>query len=111
MLNNKLILCIGNNTRQTDQLASEVAAKYQTVNLGLLTSTTAELQEQGVYHTSLGDLGSVTPLVNLAAEFDHVLFFNQSADSYSDERTYDLTKFAIELIENRLEIPVEIINA
>jgi hypothetical protein len=107
----KLILCIGNNTSQTDQLASEMAAKYQTVNLGLLTSTTAELQEQGVYHTSLGDLGSITPLVELAARFEHVLFFNQPINSYADERTYDLTKFSIDLIKNRLGIPVEIINA
>lgn len=107
----KLILCIGNNTAETDQLATRIAEIYQTKNLGLIVTTATDLDNQGVYHTSLGDLGSVTPLVDLADRFDYIVFFQQSISSYTDERTYELTKFAVELIQRRLEKPVEIFNA
>lgn len=109
MLNNKLVLCIGNNTAQTDQLTQQQAISNHTINYGLV-YLFPEQANKGFYHTSLADCGDVSTLLALADNFDHIIFFKQPASTYDDETAYTLTSHAVSLIEIRLEKPTSVIE-
>ena len=107
MLKDKLVLCVGNSSRQTDELTTKYAELNLSVNHGLIDHINVELAEAGFYHSSLGDFGSATAFLQLIKRFQHVIFFKQSKESYDDIRTYDVTAQTIFLAKARYKITVD----
>ncbi len=111
MLNNKRVLCIGNNTIDTDLLTSNHAELNLSVNYGLIDTTSGVLNKIGFYHTSFADFDNVTNFLALVKQFDHVIFFKQPASTYDNINSYNLTNHSVTLIQKRLMKPVDIIDA
>jgi len=81
------VLCLGNNTEDTDVKTRALAAAAQVDCHGLLsdldgTVTVDSMQGSGYYHTSVYDI-EYGKLVKLAAQFDTVIVLDQPRDQYS----------------------------
>lgn len=74
-------LCLGSNTESTDQLVSELAANQHSYNHGLIESDQFVPGHAGFYHTSILDI-SFGGILELAKQFDHVIFLDQTQDEY-----------------------------
>lgn len=107
MLNNKRVLCIGNNTPETDKLTTQYAQINSSVNHGLISSIDQTVDAVGFYHSSLGDFNNVTNFLDVVKLFDHVIFFHQPKETYDDVTTYQLTVHAINLVEGRFDINID----
>ena len=107
MLNNKRVLCIGNNTSETDKLTTQHARANSSINYGLVTSILQNFETIGFYHSSFGDFENVTDFLELIKLFNHVIFFQQPKETYNDITTYHLTVHAVNLAEGRLDITVD----
>lgn len=107
MLNNKRVLCIGNNTPETDKLTTYHARINSSVNHGLVTSILQNFETAGFYHASLGDFENVTNFLKLIKLFDHGIFFQQPKETYDEIITYQLTIHAINLAESRFDIIID----
>jgi pyruvate-formate lyase-activating enzyme len=79
---NKKILCIGNETQNTDHLASVLAADNTTMNHGLIVDHTFCPTASGYYHTSIADLSPGDIVINLAQHFDQIIMLDQDMESY-----------------------------
>jgi hypothetical protein len=75
MLNNK-ILCIGNNTIETDYLARKTALKLDVPFNGIINIISTE-PTVGLYHTSIEDL-SIEGINKIINKFDSIKIFEQS---------------------------------
>lgn len=75
------ILCIGNETADTDICVNKLATQNRLVNHGMITDPQQDIEQPGYYHTSVVD---VTPgdIVHLADKFDTVIMLDQSKESY-----------------------------
>lgn len=84
-MNNKKILCLGNNTEDTDILAKLVAQERNLEYHGLIT----EVKEidPGCYQTSFYDM-SYGDLIQLSKNIDEIIILDQSKDSYLDEHAF-----------------------
>ena len=84
-MNNKKILCLGNNTEDTDIRAKLVAQEQNLEYHGLIT----EVKEisPGCYQTSFYDM-SYGDLIELSKHIDDVIILDQSKDSYLDEHAF-----------------------
>lgn len=84
-MNNKKILCLGNNTEDTDIRAKLVAREQNLEYHGLIT----EVKEisSGCYQTSFYDM-PYGDLIELSEQIDDVIILNQSKDSYLDEHAF-----------------------
>lgn len=85
---NKKILCIGNETKLTDQLVSALANKDTTVNQGLIDTSDFIPTEYGYYHTSIADIPAGDIVINLAQHFDSILMLDQDIDSYPHWKSF-----------------------
>lgn len=79
-------LCIGNQTHDTDDRTTKLARENNSKNLGLVTSTTDNLDGDGYWHTSLADIDYTSMLV-FAQKFDQVYFLDQQD---INDQTYKL---------------------
>lgn len=101
MPSNKIILCLGNNTRDTDLLAKQYAESQKLPYHGLMAvDTDVSNLLPGVYQTSLGDFGEVTYLLKAVENFNIVIDLAQPAETFDNERFYALTRHAIDFIKN-----------
>lgn len=86
------ILCLGNNTQDTDIRCQTIAEQYNVPYRGLVTAIPTE---PGCYHSSYYDLDYYT-LENLANTMDLVIFLDQDISTYPDEygfhRSLELVK-------------------
>lgn len=84
-MNAKKILCLGNNTEDTDVRARLVAREKNLEYHGLIT----EVKEMspGCYQTSFYDM-SYGDLIELSKHIDDVIILDQSKDSYLDEHAF-----------------------
>ena len=84
-MNNKKILCLGNNTEDTDILAKLVAQERNLEYHGLIT----EVKEinPGCYQTSFYDM-SYGDLIKLSKNMDSIIILDQPKDSYIDEHAF-----------------------
>ena len=84
---NQKILCIGNETEDTDQQVSRSAADNDTVNHGLIQDPLFVPAEPGYYHTTLADIppGAVA---HLASYFDQIKMLDQSKESYPHWKSF-----------------------
>lgn len=108
MLNNKKVLCLGNNTLHTDLLTNTLAQKFNSINHGLIAVSDFTVQQLGFYHSSLHDLDKFN-MLNLAQQFDHVILFDQPLESFDCDTVYYETRHIFNLISSRFKIPTEII--
>ena len=84
---NQRVLCLGNNTEDTDVKTRALAAVAQIKCHGLLsdldgTVTTDSVKTAGYYHTSIYDI-EYGKLVDLANHFGTVIVLDQPIDQYS----------------------------
>lgn len=104
------ILCLGNNTVDTDSAAQTVADSLSMTNYGLITSVESTIKDHGVYHTSICDM-SKTDILELAKQFDKIVLVDQPVESYDCEDSFYNTKHILTLANLRLKKDTEIINA
>ena len=84
-MNDKKILCLGNNTEDTDIRAKLVAQERNLEYHGLIT----EVKEisPGCYQTSFYDM-SYGDLIELSKNMDDIIILDQPKDSYLDEHAF-----------------------
>ena len=96
------ILCLGNNTEDTDVKTIALALAESVVCHGLLSDldsevTLASISMSGYYHTSVYDM-EYGKLFKFAQQFNKVIVLDQSKDQYSHPNAfYKTIKLAIEL--------------
>ena len=87
MLHHQKILCIGNETEDTDNLTSKLAAESGMHNHGLISDAKFIPIEPGYYHTTVVDLNE-GQIKNISSQFDRVMFLDQSQKSYPHFRSF-----------------------
>lgn len=85
---NYKVLCIGNETRRTDELVSQLAINNNTTNHGLISTDDFCTVEPGYYHTSIADLPAGTIVLNLAPQFDSIIMLDQDVESYPHWKSF-----------------------
>ena len=79
---NKKILCLGNNSKDTNCLTQNLADKDNTQNNGLISSGEFVPKDFGYYHTSILDL-SFGQIIATAKHFDSIVLLDQPKESWS----------------------------
>jgi len=104
---NQKILCLGNNSSDTDVRTNELAKQDNTVNYGLCTEHNVIPIQAGYYHTSLTDMppGQV---IKFAQNFDLVVLLDQPMNEWSHWKPLLTTYKAVLEIEETT--PVEYKN-
>lgn len=93
----KKILCMGSNTRNTDEIVSEIALTNNTINHGLVDNDTFVPTHNGYYHTSITDLSSGT-IISLSTKFDQIILLDQPKEDWNHWKSLLSTyKIMIEL--------------
>ena len=87
MINQK-ILCIGNETEQSDLMTTEIARTELSINHGLISSSTENPTVAGYYHTSIADISSGSIVQSLAKKFDQIIMLDQDVDSYPHFKSF-----------------------
>jgi len=93
------ILCLGNNTRDTDVRTQQLAKNAQEECHGLLSELDGpilDITQPGWYHSSVYDI-EYNRLVKLAANFDSIIMLDQPKKQYSHPDAFYKT---ISLIKN-----------
>jgi len=104
------ILCLGNNTEDTDVRTSRLAEQNNSINHGLISELDGgcipEIQT-GYYHSSVYDL-QYSQLVELALGFDKVVVLDQDVADYSHpDAFYKTVRLAQQLSQT---MPVQFLN-
>lgn len=84
----KKILCVGNETEDTDRLVSDLATKQGTSNHGLITDRLFVPNAPGYYHTSIADVPAGQIVLHLSKQFDSVIMLDQTIDSYPHWKSF-----------------------
>ena len=84
----KKILCVGNETVDTDNIVSALAIKNATKNHGLISDKDFYPSLLGYYHTSLADLPAGSIVIKLAEHFDAIIMLDQDIDSYPHWKSF-----------------------
>lgn len=96
------ILCLGNNTVDTDQKTRQLAKENSSLCHGLLSQldgTIPDCLQDGWYHSSVYDI-EYGQLINLATKFDSVIMLNQPKEQYSHADSFYLTVKLIKMLHN-----------
>jgi hypothetical protein len=81
------ILCLGNETEDTDVLTTQLAVQNGFQNRGLVTDPLFVPELPGYYHTTVVDLNE-GQIRNIAKHFDLVIWLDQSQDDYPHFKTF-----------------------
>jgi hypothetical protein len=81
------ILCLGNETQDTDNLTTQLALQAGLQNRGLITDPLFVPELPGYYHTTVVDLNE-GQIKNLSQFFHNVIWLDQSQDSYPHWKTF-----------------------
>lgn len=76
------MLCLGNNTPDTDRLVTDLARLKGLENRGLIDNTDPDLSQPGVYHTTVADL-SLGDIINLSKNFQTIIMLDQPRSEWS----------------------------
>ena len=76
------ILCLGNNSEDTDSRTSLLAVENNTENYGLISSADFVPVEVGYYHTTILDI-PFGGIIELAQQFDCVVMHDQPVEEWS----------------------------
>lgn len=77
----KKILCLGSNTRNTDEMVSNLARNNNAINRGLIHNGADIPINCGYYHTTITDL-AFGEIINLANKFDQVILLDQPREQW-----------------------------
>lgn len=96
------ILCLGNNTKDTDirtrRLANDNASEFHGL-LSELEKPIVAIKQNGWYHSSVFDI-TQGRLIELASEFDSVIMLNQPKEQYHHPDAFYKTVFLIKKLPN-----------
>lgn len=96
------ILCLGNNSVDTDTQTTKLATSVNSINHGLITEIIDPLD--GYYHTSILDM-SFTDILELSLKFNKVIVLDQPKDQWPhDNAFYNTVRVATKISQ---KIPVE----
>jgi len=105
MTNDLKVLCLGNETTDTDFLTSHLASQAGSQNYGLITDQTFVPDRAGYYHTTVVDL-SEGHIRNMAQYFDRVVWLDQPQSSYPHHKSFLRTFRLIKHLE-QTDVQVE----
>ena len=89
------ILCIGNETEQSDLMTTEIAKTALSINHGLISSSTTNPTAAGYYHTSIADVSPGSIVQSLANKFDQIIMLDQDIDSYPHFKSFLIVAIAV----------------
>lgn len=104
------VLCLGNNTQDTDTLTRKLADKSGSPCHGLLSEIHQPLRSQdhaisGFYHSSVYDV-DIGRLVDLANQFDAVIMLDQPVDHWSHpDAFYNTVR-----VMKKVKVPTEFLD-
>lgn len=81
----KKILCLGNNSLDTDIRTTELAIADATINHGLISTDDFVPSSSGYYHTSVTDISSGS-IIKLAEYFDTIRLLDQPTSEWSHSK-------------------------
>jgi hypothetical protein len=93
----KKILCLGNNSADTDLMVSELAKQAGATNHGLIDQI-CNIELFGYYHTTVADL-IPGEIVTLSNQFDHVMLLDQPPESWSHPVLFSKTIHLIDILK------------
>lgn len=87
MTHDKKILCLGNETEDSDTLTTELASLSGSINHGLVDDPLFVPMRPGYYHTTVLDLNE-GQIRNISANFDSVIWLDQPQENYPHHKTF-----------------------
>ena len=87
MTNDRKVLCLGNETTDTDLLTTHLASLVKSQNHGIITDQEFVPNHAGYYHTSVLDLNE-GHIRNISKHFDLVIWLDQPQSSYPHHKTF-----------------------
>jgi hypothetical protein len=93
----KKILCLGNNSADTDVKVTGLAQENDTINHGLVDNIDVDVAV-GYYHTTVADL-IPGEIIKLSKKFDHVLLLNQPKEQWSHPVLFSKTMHLIDILK------------
>jgi molybdenum cofactor biosynthesis enzyme MoaA len=100
---NKKILCLGNNSEDTDKQVYFMSRKNKTKNHGLMNKIDSNLTDYGFYHVSLVDL-SAGQIIKIANQFDQIILLDQPESTWSSNiLLFSTFNLMVELEKNGLD--------
>lgn len=96
------VLCLGNNSTDTDAQTTVLAKKNNHENHGLIIDPSIEIK-QGYYHSSVYDL-THSQIIDMLKQFDSLVLLNQPIDQWSHPDAFYLTTKVVN--EAKTFIPV-----
>lgn len=96
------VLCLGNNSPDTDRQTTQLAQQQGHINHGLIISTDIQV-EDGYYHTSIYDL-THTQILYLVKQFDSLVLLNQSIEQWSHPDAFYQTVKVVDEIKSIIKV-------
>ncbi len=93
----KKILCLGNNSADTDIKVTNLAQQNDAVNHGLVDNADIDVTA-GYYHTTVADL-IPGEIIKLSKKFDHVLLLDQPKEQWSHPVLFSKTIHLIDILK------------
>jgi len=96
------VLCLGNNTEDTDTRAQHLALSQNIAFHGIISELDGTIPEsfaEGYYHSSIYDI-EYHRLVNLCSKFDQVLMLDQPKECYSHPTAFYRTVTLVKQLPN-----------
>jgi len=104
-MTDKKILCIGNETEQSDHIVTTIATNEHATNHGLISSHDFVPILTGYYHTSLADIPAGAIAQQLAKKFDQIIMLDQDVDQYPHFKSFVNTfRLMIELEKKQFDV-------
>ena len=100
---NKKILCLGNNTVDTNIKISELSKSNNTKNFGLIVDTNITILHPGYYHTSIYDL-EIGKILELIKSFDQLIFLDQPREEWTHPDAFYLTVQLVKQAEQFIDV-------
>ena len=87
-MSDKKILCIGNETEQSDHIVTTLATNACSINHGLISSPDFTPTAHGYYHTSIADIPAGAIAQHLVKKFDQIIMLDQDVDLYPHFKSF-----------------------
>ena len=84
----KKILCIGNETEQSDHIVTTLATNAYSINHGLISSPDFTPMAAGYYHTSIADIPAGAIAQQVAEKFDQIIMLDQDVELYPHFKSF-----------------------
>ena len=96
------VLCLGNNSKDTDIQTTQLAKQVDQVSYGLVTNVDTRIDE-GFYHTSIFDL-THDQILTLIKQFDSLILLNQPIEQWTHPDAFYLTMKVIDDAKDIIQV-------